>query len=151
MVDEARLSVLARVLPGGKPAGVSVALSLSTDGGSSWKELERYTPHREHELESMWFNRVIRNADLRGDACKVRVAISGGGLSKVIANSAVVAKPRSASAIRVTHRWKEGATPRMFTHTFTPDAIDWSYSIAAGASVVNEELQLDAIPADSRP
>ena len=151
MVEETRLSVLARVLPGGKPAGVSVGFALSTDGGSSWKELERFTPHREHELESMWFNHVLRKADLRGDSSKVRVSIAGGGLSKVIANSAVVAEPRSASALRVTHRWKEGGTPRTFTRTFAPEAAEQSYGITAGAGVVNEEVRLEAIPAGSRP
>jgi hypothetical protein len=143
MVDETRISVLARVLPGGKPADVSVTLSLSTDGGRNWKELERYTPHPEHEIEPMWFNHVIRNADLRGESCRIKVAIKGGGLSKVIANSAVRAEPKSASALRVTHLWKEGGNSRSFTQVF--GTAEGSYTIQAGPSVANEELRLEAI------
>lgn len=143
MVDETRISMLARPLPGGKPADVSVVLSLSTDGGASWRELERYTPNREHEISAIWFNHVIRNADLRGESCWLKVAVKGGGLSKVTANSAVHSEPKSPTALRVTHLWKEGGTPRTFTKVF--DGTVGTYSIRAGAKIVNEELRLEAI------
>jgi hypothetical protein len=146
-VEETRISVLARTLPGGKPADVAVALSLSTDGGVSWKELERYKADREHEIAPMWFNHVIRNADLRGDSCRLKVAVSGGGLSKVIANSAVRATPKSPAALRVTHLWKEGDKSRNFSQEFAPGAAGRAYSITAGPGVFNEELRLEAIPA----
>ena len=49
-IRELRFSARARAARGGQ--GVSVALSLSEDGGANWRELERFKPDPEHTTNS---------------------------------------------------------------------------------------------------
>jgi len=142
VVEELRVAVLVRALRGSQ--GVAVTLSLSEDGGTSWRELERFAPHPEHQMNHMWFNHVIRNGALSGDRSRLRIAVSGGGLEKVIANSLVRASPRASSALRITHLWREGDQLRTASRVFRSGS--GSYEVATAASgLVNEELRIEGI------
>ncbi|MDZ7640235.1 MAG: hypothetical protein U5J83_18605 [Bryobacterales bacterium] len=107
-----RVSVLARALPGTDPQGIRVALSMSEDGGESWKELRRFVPHAEQEDARMWFNhRVdIRGAIARGTL--LQVAVEGGGLERVATSLLAEADAAPAGGLRVTHHWLEGNEPK---------------------------------------
>ena len=142
VVEELRVAVLARALRGSQ--GVSLALSLSEDGGTSWKELERFAPHPEHEMNHMWFNHVIRNSALNGDRSRLRIAVSGGGLEQVIANSLVRSIPRASSALRVTHVWREGDQQRTASQVFRSGSGTYEVNTAA-AGLVNEELRTEGV------
>ena len=142
VVEELRVAVLARALRGSQ--GVSLALSLSEDGGTNWRELERFAPHPEHEMNHMWFNHVIRNGALSGQRSRLRIAVSGGGLEQVIANSLVRSNPRAPSALRVTHVWREGDQQRTASRVFRSGSGTYEVNTAA-AGLVNEELRTEGV------
>ena len=145
IVEEARISVRARAL-GGPPANVALVLHLSTDDGQTWRELERFRSHPEHDTDHMWFNHVIRRAALLGESSRVRLSVTGGGLEKVIANSAVRAEPRAASALRVTHIWREGAEERTSASLFPSGAAAKDYEVkVTGPELQNVALRLDSL------
>ncbi|MCX6622157.1 MAG: hypothetical protein NTY38_14035 [Acidobacteria bacterium] len=143
-VDELRLSVLARAAHGSQ--GVLVVMSLSTDDGATWKELERFTPDPGHTMNEMWFNHVIRNRTFQGGHVRVRMSVSGGGLEKVFANAVVREPSKVATDLRVTHLWREGEQPKSFSHVWKAGARDATYSVeAAAAGIVNDELRIEAL------
>jgi hypothetical protein len=143
-LEELRVSIRARALRGSQ--GLSIALSLSEDGGATWRELERFEPHPEHRMNAMWFNHVIRNAQLNGAACKLKLTISGGGLDQVIANSLVREVPASPGPLRITHLWQEGNRSRTAVHNFVPGSRESSYEVtAAGPELMNQELRIEAL------
>jgi hypothetical protein len=145
IVEEARISVRARAL-GGPPANTSVALGLSTDGGRTWRELERFHAHPEHDTNHMWFNHVVRGKALDGEHCRLRVSVTGGGLEKVIANSAVRAEPRAPSTLRVTHLWREGAQERSHTALLPPGPSEASYEVeVAEGGLQHVALRLESL------
>lgn len=144
-VDEARISIRARAV-GGKPSGATVTLELSEDGGRTWRPLDRFSGHPEHDMNHMWFNHAIKGKPLDGEHCRLRISISGGGLEKVIANSAVRAEPRAPSALRVTHVWREGDTQRTFEYIARPASGAGSYEVEAAKALVNESLKIEGVP-----
>ena len=146
-VEELRLSVMARAAQGSQ--GVLVVMSLSTDDGASWKELERFTPNPEHTDNHMWFNHVIRKSALPGEHTWVKMAISGGGFEKVFANSVVRDSEKVATDLRVTHFWREGENPKSFSQVLKAGSHDTAYTVkAAHSDVVNEELRIEATSAN---
>ncbi len=150
-VEETRISVLARTLPGGKPSDVSAKLELSQDGGKTWEELRGFRPDPDHQVNKMWINHVIRNRTLPGGDTLVRVSVSGGGLEKVIANSAVRSEPAAPSALRITHNWREGEKPQTFIKVFQPGETARNYEIQAPETgIFNESLRLEGIAAAGR-
>ncbi len=150
-VEEARISVLARTLPGGKPSDVSVLLQLSVDAGGTWEDLRHFTPDPEHQVSGMWVNHVVKNRVLPGSRTLLRVSVSGGGLEKVIANSAVRAEPRSPAALRITHVWRAGDKQQLSGNVFQPGIGPRSYEVVAPESgIVNESLRIEGI-APGRP
>ena len=142
-IQELRFSARARAARGGQ--GVTVALSLSEDGGATWRELERFTPDPEHTTNYMWFNHVLRNQHLKGDRAWLKVAVTGGGLEQVIANTLVAAPPAAPTDLRITHVWREGETPRTFTRLIPATGGDPSYEITAAEGVVNEEVRIEGV------
>jgi len=145
-IEETRISIEATALPGGKPSDVSVVLALSKDNGRNWTELAHFTPNPDHQMRSMWFNKVVRDLLPAGENCLVKVRISGGGLNKVIANSAVHAKPSFPSLLRVTHLWREGEKQKTFFKTFPADSTPGTYEVeAAPTGVFNEALRIEAV------
>jgi hypothetical protein len=95
-------------------------------------------------MNHMWFNHVIPNGALSGQRSRLRIAVSGGGLEKVIANSLVRVSPPSSSALRITHLWREGDQPRTASQVFRSGP--GSYEVATAASgLVNEELRIEGI------
>jgi hypothetical protein len=145
-IEELRISVLARALPGGRPQDTTVRLYLSQDGAKSWQELDRFVPNPEHQMDKMWFNHVISGRVLDGSRSWLKVSVSGGGLEKVIANSAVRSVPKAPSALRITHIWRNGEKEQITTHVFRPDAGNKSYEIDAPASgLLNEALRIEAV------
>jgi hypothetical protein len=141
-IRELRFSTRARAARGGQ--GVTVALSISGDGGANWRELERFAPDPEHNTNHMWFNHVLRGGRLDGAGTLLKVAVEGGGLEQVIANTLVAAEPAAATDLRITHLWQEGDTPRTFTHV-VPAGSDGPYELTAGAGVVNQEVRIEGI------
>jgi hypothetical protein len=140
-IEEMRLSVEARAL--GSMSAVSVALAISEDGGAHWRELERFKPDPEHSHNNMWFNHVIRNASLPGARTLLKVSLSGAGLDKVIANSAVTAAPATQSTLRITHRWREGEQSRSAARAVS--AASPRYEVETSGAIRNERLRLEAI------
>ena len=150
-VEETRISVLARTLPGGKPSDVAVKLQLSTDGGGTWEVLRDFKPDPEHQVSGMWVNHVVRNRVLPGSRTLLKVTVSGGGLEKVIGNSAVRSEPRSPSALRVTHLWQAGEKQQTSANTFQPGTGPRSYEVVAPESgILNHSLRIEGI-APGRP
>jgi hypothetical protein len=140
-VEEVRVSVMLR-RRGNSP--VALALDLSEDAGVTWKELERFAPHPEHEMSHMWFNHAIRGRILDGARSMFRLRAENANLEKVIANSAERIEPRSKSVLRITHTWREGAAGKSFTHegpgrTYAID-VQWEKPL-------NESLRIEAVPA----
>jgi hypothetical protein len=140
-VEELRVSVRARAARGSQ--GVAVTLTLSEDGRTNWRELGRFTPHLEHEMNHMWFNHVMHNAALEGARARLRVAISGGGLEQVIANSLVRSNPKAPGALRITHIWHEGDQQR--TASRMVQAGSGTYEVTAASGLVNEELRIEGV------
>jgi hypothetical protein len=143
-VDEARISIRARAV-GGKPSGTSVTLELSEDDGRTWRQLDRFSGHPEHDMNHMWFNDVIKGKTLDGEHCRLRLSISGGGFEKVIANSAVHSEPRVPTALRVTHIWREGDTQRTSEHVVRPGSGSEDYEVEAAKGLVNEALKIEGV------
>ncbi len=142
-IRELRVSLRARAARGSQ--GVSAVLSISEDSGATWRELERFSPHPEHTTNHMWFNHVLRGGAIDGRRCRLKVAISGGGLDQVIANSVVAAPPESPSPVRITHVWREGERERTFSRVTPREADGHSYAVDAAPGLVNEELRFEAI------
>ncbi|HSB14457.1 MAG TPA: hypothetical protein VLE22_08355 [Bryobacteraceae bacterium] len=143
-VDEARISIRARAV-GGKPSGTSVTLELSEDDGRTWRLLDRFTGHTEHDMNHMWFNHVIEGKTLDGEHCRLRLSVSGGGFEKVIANSAVRSEPRVPTALRVTHVWREGDAQRTSEHLVRPGSGSDTYEVDAAKGLVNEALRIEGV------
>ena len=95
-------------------------------------------------MNHMWFNHVIRNSALNGDRSRLRIAVSGGGLEQVIANSLVRSIPRASSALRVTHVWREGDQQRTASRVFRSGSGTYEVNTAA-AGLVNEELRTEGV------
>jgi hypothetical protein len=142
-IRELRSSVRARAARGSQ--GVAVTLSLSENGGTTWRELERFTPDPEHTTNYMWFNHVRRDQHLRGASTLLRVAITGGGLEQVIANTLLAAPPASPTGLRITHIWREGDKERTFSQLVPAASGDSSYEVTAGQGVVNEEVRIEGV------
>ena len=143
-VGEVRVSVRARAARGSQ--GVTVALSLSEDGGITWRQLEQFTPHPEHTMNHMWFNHVIRNRALTGNRTWLKVVVSGGGFEKVIANSLLRATPRASTALRITHLWREGDKQQSTTHVLPPGSNQSTYEVVTAPSgLANEELRIEGV------
>ena len=113
-VRELRFSARARASHGSH--GVAVALSLSEDGGATWHQIERFTPDPEHTTNHMWFNQVLHGQHLNAAKSWLKVAITGGGLEQVIANTLIAATPLNPTDLRVIHLWREGDQQRSFSH-----------------------------------
>jgi hypothetical protein len=143
-VDEARISVRARAV-GGKPSGTFVTLELSEDDGRTWRQLDRFSGHPEHDMNHMWFNHVIKETTIEGEHCRLRLSISGGGFEKVIANSAVRTEPRAPTALRVTHVWREGDAQRTSEHMVRPGSGSEAYEVEAAKGLVNEALKIEGV------
>lgn len=142
-IRELRVSMAARAARGSQ--GITVVLSLSEDGGTNWRQIERFVPDPEHTVNHMWFNHVMRGRTVDGRSCRVKVEVSGGGLEQVIANSVVAAPPASATALKVTHVWREGEQDRTFTRTAPPGAEGFAYELTAGSAPVNREVRIEGI------
>jgi hypothetical protein len=142
-VRELRLSLRARAADA--PQGVLAVLSISEDDGATWRELERFSPHPEHNTDRMWFNHVLHGRPLDARRCRAKIQISGGGLDQVIANSVVKADPRWPAALRVTHAWIEGDQPRQETRMVAPGGGQSAYEVTAGSGVVNQELTIEGV------
>jgi len=144
-VEEVRVSVLVRAL-GDKVQDVRVVLSLSEDNGENWQELKRFAPDPEHEENHMWVNHAIRGRTLNGERARVKVEVWNGGLEKVIANSAVLSDPKSPSALRVTHLWREGDSQRSLSRLYVPGTEKLVYEVEAAASgLQNEALKIESV------
>jgi hypothetical protein len=140
-VEEVRISAMLRRRAAGP---VSLAMELSEDSGATWKELERFEQHPEHDMSHMWFNHAIRGRILDGSRTMLRLRAENANFEKVIANSAERMEPRSKSALRITHTWREGAAEKTFTHegpgkTYAVD-VKWEKPL-------NQSLRIEAVPA----
>ncbi len=142
-IRELRVSLRARAPR--SPQDFRAVLSISGDSGATWRELERFTPHPEHNVNYMWFNHVLSGRAIDGRRCRLKVEVSGGGLDQVIANSVVAAPSPSPSPLRVTHVWREGERQRTFSRTATPGAEPYTYTVEAAPGLVNEEVRIEAI------
>jgi hypothetical protein len=140
-VEEVRISVKARALEGTQ--AVALALSLSEDNGGSWKELERFQPDPGHQMNHMWFNHAIRGRLLDGARALLRLEIAGGGLEKVIANSALRSTPAAASTLHLTHAWREGNQRKTARAVLPPGSAETRYEAAAGKGLINDWLRLE--------
>jgi len=144
-VEEVRISVLARAL-GDRVQEVRLVLSLSEDDGKSWHELKRFAPDAEHEEYHMWVNHAIRGRTLNGERARVKVEVWNGGLEKVIANSDVLSDPKSPSALRVTHLWREGENQRSSSRLYVPGTEKLVYEVdAASSELQNEALKIESV------
>ncbi|MBI4875743.1 MAG: hypothetical protein HY822_14000 [Acidobacteria bacterium] len=112
-VEEARIAMQLRKQGSGP---VSLSLDLSEDAGATWKPLESFAPHAEHQMSHMWFNHLLRGRLLDGARTRLRLTVARARLEKVIANSVLREEPRAKSALRISHTWNEGATQKTFTH-----------------------------------
>ena len=112
-IRELRISIRARAAHGSQ--GNTVLLSLSSDDGATWRQLERFVPNPEHTFNEMWFNHVLRNQHLSGGHTRLKISVTGGGLEQVIANSVVAAPPAVPTGLRITHVWREGDQERTFS------------------------------------
>jgi len=139
-VEEVKVSIRARANRTGEK--VAAQLLLSEDQGNTWRELERFQSHPEHDVSYMWFNHRLNGRVLDGGRARVRVSIEGGGIEKVIANSAVRRSPRSASALKVTHIWLEGEERRHFSRVLTSGD---KYQLDAGSDIRNESLRFEVV------
>jgi hypothetical protein len=139
-LEETRISVLLRAL--GKMADVTLALSASADDGATWSELRKFAPDPEHDTNHMWFNHVITEG-LHGANTRFKLTVSGAGFEKVIANSAVREKPRTANTLRITHSWFEGDERKTFTRSLPPGS-PRSYQFVAGEGLKNDALRFEA-------
>ena len=142
-IRELRVSMAARAARGSQ--GIAAVLSISEDGGSTWRQLQKFAPDPDHTVNHMWFNHVLRGQPVDGRRCRLKVEVSGGGLDQVIANSIVAAPPASATALKVTHVWSEGGKERSFTRTAPPAAEGFAYDFTAGASPVNREVRIEGV------
>jgi hypothetical protein len=140
---EVRVSLLARAARGSQ--GVSAALSLSEDAGANWRELARFAPDPEHTTNQMWFNHVLTGRVIDGRRCRLKIAISGGGLEQVIANSLVAAEPAAPTRLRLTHVWREGDRERTFTHLAPAAPKGYPYQVTAGAGLINDEVRIEGV------
>ena len=142
-IREVRFSARARAAHGSQ--GVTVTLALSEDGGATWRQLQRFTPDPEHTDNAMWFNHVMKEQHLKGGAAWLQVAVTGGGLEQVIANTLVEAPPAAPTDLRVTHVWREGEKERTFTRVIPAAGGASSYEVDAAEGVVNEEVRIEGI------
>jgi len=139
-VEEVKFSIRARANRTGEKVGVQ--LLLSEDQGNTWRELARFQSHPEHDVNYMWFNHRVNGHVLDGGRARVRVSIEGGGIEKVIANSAVRRSPRCASALKVTHTWLEGEKRRQFSRVLTNGD---KYQLDGGSDIRNESLRFEVV------
>ena len=97
IVDEVRVAL--KVIRAGEGARPEVVLSVSENDGVTWRELERFVPHQEHELGGMWFNHILKDRSLNGTKSRLKVQVSGAGLSRITANSLVRENPGQAGRL----------------------------------------------------
>ena len=148
-LEEVRVSLLARADAPGQP--VRAVLSLSGGGGDAWKDLETFESHPDHDTNHMWFNHVIRGLSAEASRLRLRLAITGGGFEKVIANSALRAGPRAPGALRVTHAWSENGQMRTIARVFGPGESPATYEVEAAPDIRNAWLRLEALPEPGGP
>jgi hypothetical protein len=153
LIDELRLGIEAHVLEGRKPQDISVVLFLSENKGGSWKQLAAFSAHPEHEQNWMLFNHIIQDRSFNGSDTRIKIEVTGGCLSKVVANSLVRKTPVVPSALRVSHAWKEGSGWRnrqTVSWVFQPGAENTSYTVSTPVeSIINESLKIEAIAPES--
>lgn len=140
VVEELRVSL--RVRAEGKPSALKATLSLSEDGGSTWRDLERFSPNPDQTVDRMWFNHVIRDAAIDGGRAWLKVSIIGGGLEQVIANRQVRSIPAAPTSLRITHIWNEGNRARSAGGVLAAGSSNAGYAFDAGTEVVNEEVRI---------
>ena len=139
-IEELRISL--RVRADKKPQDLKAVLYLSENGGSTWRELERFSAHPEHTMSQMWFNHVVRGAIINGAQGWLKVSISGGGMEQVIANRLVRSVPACSTSLRIRHIWKEGNKTRSAGGILHGRSENTSYTVEAGPGLINEEIQI---------
>jgi len=152
ILDELRISVLAQPLSGAEIGDVSLALSLSEDSGASWRELERFAPHEEHELNGVWFNHIFRARSLDGARTALKLEVSGGGVSKVAVSALVRTSPRVPSALNITHVYRTpGGGRQNVNWLFPPGAQNTTYQVdVPEEKIYNESFTIQAVSPESR-
>ncbi len=145
VLEEVRISLLARVLEGVSARGTAATLFLSEDQGKTWQELKHFTPDPEHQLNVMWFNYRLQGKNLNAEQALLKVTLSGVGLDKLVANSLMRSAPQHPSLLRISHVWKEGQQVQSAVRTLSPGVGAHTYEISTGPQVVNEELHIEAL------
>ena len=151
IIDELRVSLLARKLKQGAPKDIKAVLYLSENKGRTWSELESFTPEPEHTLEGAWFNHIMRGRSISGAESLLKLEISGGGLAKVAVSSLVRASLKSPSTLRINHVYhQEGGARQIVNWLFPPGAQNSSYEVEVPEGKIhNESLTFEALPPDA--
>ncbi len=143
---EVRVSVLARALAGENPRDTRVTLSLSEDGGRTWKELEAFRPNPEHEDPRMWFNHVIARASAVTARTRLRVEVEQGGLEQIATSVLSTPSAASADSLRITHVWLEGDAESTSTNDVRLVQGIGDYRVETGSGRIrNRELRIEAV------
>lgn len=143
---ELRLSVLLHAFGGNKPKDARTNISISEDGGNSWKSLQNFTPNAEHEDDRIWVNHVLPRSSGISAETLVKVEVWRAGLEQIATSVLAEAPGAPTGALRITHNWLEGDAAKTATHDVALTSGKGAYRVDTGAAKVrNRELFIQAV------
>jgi hypothetical protein len=143
---ELRLSVLLHADGGAKPTDPRAVISISEDGGVTWKQAQRFTPHPEHEEDRIWINQVFTRSEGTSEKTLIQVEFWNAGLERV-ETSVLAGKPsETTDGLRVTHVWMDGETEKRADRDVVLTDGTGSYQIDVGTGKIrNRELHIEGV------
>jgi hypothetical protein len=147
LIDELRLAFFVSSPEGGNISNIRASLSVSTNNGTSWQELESYSPHQEHELGGSWFNHIIDDRVMVGANTLIKLTVNKADLRTV--QYSVLERRNQAvpSELQVTHAYRDSkGSLQEITWSFPPGAQDTSYEVdVPQGKIYNHSVTFEAV------
>ncbi len=133
---------------GDKPVSEQEAvLYISNNRGASWHELERYTPHEQHDLGGSWFNHVIDGQTLVGANTRFKLSVRNADIHTIQFSTLERRNQAVPAELRITHAYHDGhGNNQAVSWSFPPGAQNSGYEVEVPQQkIYNHSLTYEAV------
>ncbi len=147
LIDQFRLGFNVS-MAGDKPLSqLEAVLFISNNRGASWRELERYTPHEQSDLNGLWFNHVIDGQPLVGANTRFKLSVHNASIHTIQFSTLERRNQAAPSELRITHAYHDGrGNNQAVSWSFPPGAQNGGYEVEVPEQkIYNQSLTFEAV------